>query len=332
MKSLHAIRSFVLGAMIAVAGVFLPEKGDLRAQSEKENLRVQPEKGNLRAQPENTSEQQVNGSPYVPIPADTQKVNFSQQATMLHHYLDSIAHATSDDTREKINAKVLKRFRRILKEPESFEYPFDEIKNAGILKSSDDRLRIYNWNVPFEAGYNVFYCFLQYRKNDTILTYELNDRSEKIDKPENKTLDKDNWYGALYYEVITKQGRFDGTYYTLLGFDPHDFLTNKKVIDVLHFDKNDQPVFGASIFKNRENITKRILFEYNQFANMMLRYDKDKKMIVYDHLSPSKPQYEGQREYYGPDFSYDGLKYENGIWNTYFDLDLRLNDIDFDDS
>jgi len=61
---------------------------------------------------------------------------------------------------------------------------------------------------------------------------------------------------------------------------------------------------------------------------MTLKYDEGKEMIIYDHLSPSEPKYEGQYEFYGPDFSYDGLKYENGIWNTYFDLDPRLNKIE----
>ncbi|MBS3808243.1 MAG: hypothetical protein KGY60_12120 [Bacteroidales bacterium] len=265
------------------------------------------------------------------IRAENQTINFQQQEQILHRYFDSLAHAREDDTRDALNKKILSRFRRILDDPRSFDYPFDSIQNAGILKSADGKIRLYNWNVPYEAGYNIFQCFLQYKKADTLLTYELNDQSEKIEKPESQTLDKDKWYGALYYDIIVKQGRFDRTYYTLLGFDPNDFLSNRKVIDVLYFDKQDQPVFGAAIFKNRQKVSQRILFEYNEFANMMLRYDQDKEMIVYDHLSPSKPQYEGQREYYGPDFSYDGLKFENGIWNTYFDLDLRLNEIDFDE-
>jgi len=264
------------------------------------------------------------------IQQDTQSTDFQKEEQILHRYFDSLAHAREDDTREALNKKILERFGRILKDPRAFDYPFDGIENAGILRSSDGKVRIYNWNVPYEAGYNIFYCFLQYKKTDTLLTYELNDRSEQIENPESRTLSKDRWYGALYYDIIAKKGRFDETYYTLLGFDPNDYLSNRKVIDVLHFDKQDQPVFGAAIFKNRQKVTQRILFEYNEFANMMLRYDKDKEMIVYDHLSPSKPRYEGQREYYGPDFSYDGLKFENGIWNTYFDLDLRLNDIDFD--
>ena len=258
------------------------------------------------------------------------KVDMKKAEQYLIRHFDSLASAGSDKKREAINRKIMDKFRSFVDQESSFLYPFDSLSNAGILKSSDGKVKVYNWNVPYEAGYHIYHCFIQYRNADSLINYELKDKSEQIEEPENKILDKDNWYGALYYSIIPKEGRFDKTYYTLLGYDPNDYMTNRKVIDVLHFDKNNQPVFGAEIFKNQREMSKRILFEYAEFASMTLQYDKDKDMIVYDHLSPSKPEYEGQREFYGPDFSYDGLRFENGIWNTYFDLDLRLNEINLD--
>jgi hypothetical protein len=169
------------------------------------------------------------------------------------------------------------------------------------------------------------------RKNkDKIFTYKLKDKSDSLENPEEAILNYPNWYGALYYRIIPIETRFNEIHYTLLGFDPHDFLTNKKIVEVLRFDEQNKPVFGASIFRNRKNISNRLIFEYSEFATMTLQYEDKKEMIVYDHLSPSSPKYKGQYEFYGPDFSYDGLKYEKGIWNTYFDLDLRLNEINLD--
>ncbi len=260
-----------------------------------------------------------------------EQIDMKEEERFLVSHFDSLASAGSDDRREAINSKVKKKFRTLLGYEASFNHPFDSLSNAGVLKSSDGKVRIYNWNVPYEAGYHVFHCFIQYNTEDSLISFELKDHSEQIDQPEAKILDKNNWYGALYYDIITKEGRGDKTYYTLLGYDPNDYMTNRKVIDVLHFDQNNQPVFGAEIFKNQRNMSRRIIFEYAEFATMTLQYDEDKNMIVYDHLSPSKPKYEGQREFYGPDFSYDGLRFENGIWNTYFDLDLRLNEINLDD-
>jgi hypothetical protein len=55
---------------------------------------------------------------------------------------------------------------------------------------------------------------------------------------------------------------------------------------------------------------------------MSLRYDPQKKMIVFDHLSPTKPSLEGQYEFYGPDFTYDGLKFEKGVWEHYQNIEI----------
>ncbi len=260
-------------------------------------------------------------------------INLQQKEEQLQHLYDSIANSNNDDVKTNLNQQIIKIWKTLLPQPETFEYPFDSLDKAGILKSPDKKLKLYNWNLPYESGEHDYFCFIQYKPTDTddqMLLFELEDNSEDMDKPEQKILKNNEWYGALYYKVIPIETRFDEIYYTLLAYDPNDFLTNKKIVDVLHFEKN-KPVFGASIFKNQREISNRLIFEYGQFASMMLKYDEDKEMIVYDHLSPSEPKYEGDREFYGPDFSYDGLKYENGVWNTYFDLDLRLNEINLDD-
>lgn len=46
-------------------------------------------------------------------------------------------------------------------------------------------------------------------------------------------------------------------------------------------------------------------------------------MIIFDHLSPASKAMEGQYQYYGPDFTYDGFVFEDGKWNLYSNLDLR---------
>ena len=55
---------------------------------------------------------------------------------------------------------------------------------------------------------------------------------------------------------------------------------------------------------------------------MGLKYDERFKMIVFDHLSPIRPELAGDYKFYGPDFSYDGYKFENGFWVYMPDLDV----------
>jgi hypothetical protein len=46
-------------------------------------------------------------------------------------------------------------------------------------------------------------------------------------------------------------------------------------------------------------------------------------MIVMDNLVPSDPNYKGVFRFYGPDFSYNGYKFEKGKWVLYNNIDLR---------
>jgi hypothetical protein len=56
---------------------------------------------------------------------------------------------------------------------------------------------------------------------------------------------------------------------------------------------------------------------------MNLRYNEDLGMLVFDHLASSDPRPESKGVYslYGPDLSYDGLKFEKGYWMLYKDID-----------
>jgi hypothetical protein len=58
-------------------------------------------------------------------------------------------------------------------------------------------------------------------------------------------------------------------------------------------------------------------------ANMMITYDDNLKMIVMDHLSPNNQIHHGNFKQYGPDLSYDGLKYEKEYWEYLTDIDFK---------
>ena len=108
----------------------------------------------------------------------------------------------------------------------------------------------------------------------------------------------------------------------MLGWDGNDDFTTKKIIDVVTFSNNSKPKFGSE-FKLEEKSQKRMIFEYNAQAQMLLQYNEIMKMIVFDHLSPSNPKFEGNFRYYGPDFSYDGFYFDDGVWIYKPDIDFR---------
>ncbi|MFO7842336.1 MAG: hypothetical protein R6V16_00880 [Bacteroidales bacterium] len=261
-------------------------------------------------------------------PAKSYAQEISVYSDSLKHYFSLMAQERDDDKKEELNKKITEYFRKALAQDDSFDYNFSSLKYIGDIRSEDDKLRIITWNLPYYDGTHQYFGFIQYKKNRwKTLTYELTDRSEQIKNPEYEILSHKNWYGALYYQIIVNNHRRDD-YYTLLGSDLNDLHSKRKLVEILQFDQNDHPVFGAPVFKNREKKLARVIFEYSAQANMGLTYDEDKEMIIYDHLSPFRPSLKGKYQFYGPDFSYDGLKFENGIWNTYHDIDVRNYNIE----
>lgn len=247
-----------------------------------------------------------------------------------------------DATKEKLNEKLLATFETALNTPNSFDYPFDSLgilKYISVLTAPDKKCRIITWNIPKADGTQEYYGFIQEKyiqktkkglfkkqSQEIIQLYPLIDKSAEIKNPENTISDNKKWFGMLYYKIIEKKNK-GKIYYTLLAWDGNDKLSTKKIIDVLTFDFNGTPRFGADIFNMQKKYPKRVIFEYSADCSMSLRYSSKKDSIVFDHLSPTSPQLEGQYQYYCNDMSYDGFGFRKGKWNYGIDLNA-INDRD----
>lgn len=240
--------------------------------------------------------------------------------------------AKTDEDKKKYNQELLTTFENILSKPQSFDISFDSLKNdMAILVSPDHQFRIINWNIEKSDKTYEYFGFIQSKhtvaekggrlkkKNETIQLYPLIDKSQEIKNPENAITDNKKWFGMLYYKIVVKKTKTK-TYYTLLGYDLNDQYSKRKIIDVLTFDNNGTPRFGADIFVMEKKFPKRVIFEYAATCNMSLRYNSQKDSIVFDHLAPTQPQLEGQYQYYCTDFSYDGFGFKRGKWNYGTDL------------
>ncbi len=227
-----------------------------------------------------------------------------------------------DQVRKEINGKILSEIESILHKPESFHYPFDSLNFVFIQKSADEKFKIYNWNVAFNDGSYEYYGFIQMINNNGVSVLELHDHSGSVKNPEYQTLTPKNWYGVLYYDIITPKRKKDD-YYILLGWDGNDDFTTRKIIEVLKISPEGKMNFGLPIFRMGNSNKKRIIFEYSNTSSMTLRYDKREKAIIFDLLAPESALYEGKYEFYGPDGTYDGLFYKRGIWIHKSHIDIR---------
>ncbi len=260
---------------------------------------------------------QAKGSAYEPI-------SLQQSEMQLKELFTRMAQLNSYAEKLTVADSLSDLLYNTLSLPGSFEYPFDSLKSLGKIKSEDQKIRIYTWNIPDIDGTNNYCGFLQYNagKNSGFKVFRLTDKRADITDPAVITLDPDNWYGCLIYGIIEKN--ISGTTcYTLLGYNPENLFISKKIIDVLWFNDKHEPVFGKAVFKYQNRMQSRVLFEYSAKVNMSLQWNEKMNMIVFDHLSPSKPSYQGNYQYYGPDFSYDGFRFDQGIWEYVMDIDIR---------
>ncbi|MBW7846121.1 MAG: hypothetical protein H3C45_10865 [Bacteroidia bacterium] len=209
----------------------------------------------------------------------------------------------------------------------SYFYPFDSIKNISVLVSPDNNFRIFTWNIALNTesyqNFGVIQLNPDYMKKIKDTTnlrsfYPLIDKSEIYKRAMDTTANNLHWFGALYYKIILNKHK-NKTYYTLLGWDGNTKMSNKKIVESLYFE-NNIPFFGAPIFdmKNTQypKPLKRLIFEYNNYANMALRYEPSKEILVQENVAPTRQQDYGKPETYVPDGSYDYYKFnkKNGKW------------------
>jgi hypothetical protein len=212
--------------------------------------------------------------------------------------LDSLGQIILSDKNEKLRLKANSQFDSVLvnfiHQENPIENDISAIKNLSVLKSEDEKLIIYNWLFPYKKGTYKYFAYIVYRadlKNNPQII-KLQDTQELTQKLEAKTLNQKNWYGCIYYRIINNKN-IDNDYYTLLGWDGNNLLSNKKVIDVIKVNPNGIVQIGAPVFKINAKLKKRIVFEYSEESVMSLKYHPEFNKIVFDDLVPMSEQFAG---------------------------------------
>ncbi len=225
----------------------------------------------------------------------------------------------NDSVRWEANSIFNKKIHEILLRSETFN--FDSVKNISVISAADNSFRILTWTLPSYDGFYSYYGMIHVinKKTHESKIIDLVDSTASIGKPESAKLRASNWYGAVYYKMITNKSN-DKTYYTLLGWKGKNNVSTEKVIDVLYFS-GDQPLFGFPLFKTESVYRNRLTFLYPSQVVMSLRYVEGKKMIVFDHISKKA----GDTNMHGPEGSYDALKFKGGKWVLMKDIDMRTN-------
>lgn len=212
-------------------------------------------------------------------------------------------------TSDSLFTKVLVRAFSI---KNSFYFGFDSVQIAKVA-APDSSFRIFTWQIERSKDKIRQRGVIQYNTPDgKMKIVPLIDNSEFMEEL-NDVGNARNWIGALYYKILLNEFE-DKKYYTLIGFDENNSKSNKKWIEVLTFNENNEPIFGGAYFKHTTmGIRNRIGIEYKKDSKIKLSWDDEQNMIIYDHLS-SENGFINQKETYVADGDYEGLKWVKGIW------------------
>ena len=207
---------------------------------------------------------------------------------------------------------------RTLQVKNSFYYPFDSLLGIAKVYAPDSTFRILSWTLNFDDYYSRQRGAIQMKTADgSLKLIPLRDFSEFTAKPLDSVRTKDNWIGAVYYNIIKTEYN-NKPYYTLFGFKDHGVRSNMKYIEVMNFDDRNMPQFGSTVFSFEKDSVKRasqhrFAIEYKKEASTFVNYDEDLKMIIVDHLisetdEPDKPYT------FVPDGDQEAFVWKGGKW------------------
>jgi hypothetical protein len=273
--------------------------------------------------------------------------DFATAEAQLVELFDSVARGSNEHIRYNANERFLELLKNTLAENGAFTYPFANLRTEK-LTPPDGKFRMFNWMVRREQGMEFFAVMMVYveRTKSYRIIQLIDDSDNTFDLP-NVVLDKDTWYGAYYIQLIQTEAG-SRKYYTLLGWHGNDRVVSRRIIEILTFKPNGDPVFGADIFTNhrgqRERFRRRV-FEFSRRGTMILRYDSQEyseivgtprpgqrpkerliraNMIVFDRLVPQNPDLSGRREaYIAAGGVYDAYVWKNNRWTLKVDVRAR---------
>jgi len=235
-------------------------------------------------------------------------------------YNDQLKTKTDYKSLQQLSLKIKKSLEQLSNQTEP--YQIDSLDLLTYLKSKDGKLELFSWEIKNDTGsFDYFLVGLVHYKNRVyfhdFITKEYDSKSL-----ENVAVTPAKWYGAHYYQLIEKTFN-KKTYYTIIGIDWRNYLSKKKIIDVVFIDNKGVLNFGDPTFKVTQRLQRRVVLEYKFDITVKCAYYEDSKLIVFDHLIPSNPSLKNQKQFYVNDFSYDGLKFEKGKWVLLEDIDVR---------
>lgn len=286
-------------------------------------------------------------------------VQAQNRAAMARHeeqlttLMAKVSGAPTDNERYLASEEAVQALVSALEEEDSYRWRWNLPSTISVLTSTDGKLRVFSWAVVRDDGeYECFGAVQFYNEREEEYEYQLlADKSDEIMNREESVLDPGHWFGAVYQELIqTTHGGH--TFYTLLGWNGVDYLTDRKVIEPVTL-RGGTVQFGAPLFRRERNL-RRMVLEYTNDAMVNLRYEEQyveevtrervkvkrsnryrtvekrtthrEKMILFDEVEPQVPGMEGLFQYYVPSGNEMAYAFVDGKWELKSGAQGRMAD------
>jgi hypothetical protein len=235
--------------------------------------------------------------------------NIDEIEKQLFFYGDVMVNAMEPINRIQAGETFYDLFSDYLEATNVFNSALEQFKTISVLAAEDKSFKLISWQLEREERHAMYFGYVIFPDGKYV---ELKDNNELSKSSANLTIIPEEWYGALYYNLMP----LDKNKYLVFGYNSDDTFENKKLADVLTVqDRNVS--FGDDLFEDALNpglYNNRIVLTYASDASVNLNYNPGMKMIVFDHLIARMGKLPGQGPTFIPDGTYEGFKWHEGKW------------------
>lgn len=233
-----------------------------------------------------------------------------------------------ESQRDSAAALFLEDLLQLTQVEEALTFDLTPIRNLSVVTSRNEKLRVLTYMIPRAGGIYSHIGLLLYLDEDGLYhAIQLVDNSMNSDF---KPLRPSQWHGGLYYELIEEKLDRKPVYFVLGYRATHPFI-HEKFIDVIDISNQrvqfGLPVFHFDKFNDRvyPQAPYRIRMQFSAKVSAVLRWNEDYEGIVMDHVVPQDVSHKGLYMDYGPDFTYDGLRWEDEKWELESQIQFENN-------
>lgn len=234
----------------------------------------------------------------------------------LSFYADVLVNATEGDHRVRANDAFMPLLETYLSSEGYSAQNLEAVKWISQQRPEAADFTIFTWQVKASEDAYRSYGFI--RHDDGMVT-PLKEAPFGLADIQFEVRDANSWIGGLYYHSMPTQ--VDGQdAWLLFGYSGYGRFDRMKFVDVLTFDDNRQPIFGAEIFKKqgaeaaRATMLNRLMLVYSMDSRVTLNYNPGLELIIHDHLINRMGTLPGQGETWLSDGSYEGYKWDGEYW------------------